>query len=76
MDFFNTDFFLINIGSMNIHHCPGVFLSEAGEFSDFQIDGEHHQVMENYDGFMINSLRYIRSRNVQKTDTCPGFSLV
>ena len=67
MDFFYTVFFcLINIGSMNIHHCPGVFLSEAGEFSDFQIDGEHHQVMENYDGFMINSLRYIRSLSTSK----------
>lgn len=31
--------------------------------------------MEKYDGFMINSLRYIRSRNVQKNDTFPGFSL-
>lgn len=42
MDFFYTDFFLINIGSMNIHHCPGVFLSEAGEFSDFEF-----RLMEN-----------------------------
>lgn len=31
--------------------------------------------MEKYDAFMINSLRSIRSRNVQKNDTFPGFSL-
>lgn len=39
---FTQIFFLINIGSMNIHHCPGVFLSEAGEFSDFEF-----RLMEN-----------------------------
>ena len=88
MDFFYTDFFcLINIGSMNIHQCPGVFLSEAGEFSDFEFNfdglclGNFHPArkitkkQEKYDAFMINSLRYIRSRNVQKNDTFPGFSL-